>query len=101
MWLLVMFDLPTETRKHRRNYRQFRAKLLADGFNMLQWSVYARPCATFENAEMHAARVADWVPDEGQVRVAMFTAMQFARMKLFFGKFAGTPEKEPEQLSFW
>ena len=41
MWLMVMFDLPTDTPKARRRYRDFRNYLLQDGFDMLQFSVYA------------------------------------------------------------
>lgn len=40
MWILVHFDLPTETKKDRRNYAQFRKKIMADGFAMFQFSMY-------------------------------------------------------------
>jgi CRISPR/Cas system-associated protein endoribonuclease Cas2 len=40
MWLFVFFDLPTETKKDRRNAQQFRKNLLKDGFTMMQFSVY-------------------------------------------------------------
>lgn len=101
MWVLAMFDLPTDTPKMRKRYRQFREKLLKDGFIMLQFSVYARPCANKERADIHAARVEDAVPDEGQVRVLTLTELQFLRMKIFSGKYSLPPEKEPNQLSFW
>ncbi|MEA4904017.1 MAG: CRISPR-associated endonuclease Cas2, partial [Petrimonas sp.] len=31
MWILVFFDLPTETRKERKIYADFRKKLIQDG----------------------------------------------------------------------
>ncbi len=46
MWVVVMFDLPVDTKKARREYTRFRKKLLRDGFMMLQYSVYARHCAS-------------------------------------------------------
>jgi CRISPR-associated protein Cas2 len=32
MWVLVFFDLPTETKKDRKIYSKFRKDLLQDGF---------------------------------------------------------------------
>lgn len=45
MWLFAMFDLPTDTTEDIRNYTRFRKTLLQLGFDMLQFSVYARYCA--------------------------------------------------------
>lgn len=42
MWLFVFFDLPTETKKDRKNASGFRNQLLKDGFSMMQYSVYIR-----------------------------------------------------------
>ena len=57
MWVLVFFDLPTETKKERKIYADFRKKLLKDGFNMFQFSIYLRHCPSSENAEVHANRI--------------------------------------------
>lgn len=43
-WLVVIFDLPVTTAEARREYTQFRDFLLNDGYLMIQFSVYARPC---------------------------------------------------------
>ena len=40
MWLYVMFDLPVETKRQRKNAADFRKNLLKDGFIMHQFSVY-------------------------------------------------------------
>jgi CRISPR-associated protein Cas2 len=101
MWVLTAFDLPTETKAQKTAYRRFREFLLNDGFVMLQFSVYARPCPTPESADTHAERIADKMPDEGQVRILLLTAMQYARMKVFFGQKDVEPEKMPDQLSFF
>ena len=34
MWVLVFFDLPTETKKDKRAYALFRKQLQMDGFTM-------------------------------------------------------------------
>ena len=40
MWVLVFFDLPTESKRERKLYADFRKKLLQDGFTMFQFSMY-------------------------------------------------------------
>lgn len=101
MWVIAMFDLPTETPLMRSKYRKFRDFLLNDGFMMIQYSVYARFCPNRENAETHGDRVALKVPDDGQVRVLIMTELQFSKMKIFCGKSTSPPESGPNQLSFW
>ena len=54
MRLMVMFDLPTDTSQQRKQYRQFRKKLLNEGFIMIQYSVYVRVCTTEKQySDMH------------------------------------------------
>lgn len=50
MWVLVFFDLPTESKRERKLYADFRKKLLQDGFTMFQFSIYVRHCPSRENA---------------------------------------------------
>lgn len=101
MWLLVMFDLPTDDREARKEYSRFRKNLLNSGFLMLQYSVYARPCPSIENTEVHKKRVREALPPDGEVRVAVFTDKQFERMELYLGKRRFRVEKQPDQLSFF
>src|SRR6476619_8417525 len=44
MWVLVMFDLPTETKAERKQYALFRKCILKDGSQMFQFSMYIRHC---------------------------------------------------------
>lgn len=67
MWVIAMFDLPTDTPKERKAYARFRKALLEDGFSMMQYSVYARHCASIDNAEVHVRRMGDRVPSAGEV----------------------------------
>ena len=62
-WLLVTFDLPVGTPAQRKIATNFREFLKDDGFLMLQWSVYARPCVSFARQETHLARVVTKVPE--------------------------------------
>ncbi|MDD3310327.1 MAG: CRISPR-associated endonuclease Cas2 [Dysgonamonadaceae bacterium] len=86
MWVMVFFDLPTETKKDIKNYSIFRKKLIQDGFTMFQFSIYLRHCASRENAEVHIKRVKSFLPPTGQVGILCVTDKQFGMMELFIGK---------------
>lgn len=86
MWILVFFDLPTETKKERKIYSDFRKSLLKDGFNMFQFSIYLRHCASVENAEVHIKRVIKLLPEKGHIGILSITDKQFGAMEIFFGK---------------
>ena len=101
MWLIVMFDLPTYTAEARRGYTLFRKFLLADGFIMMQYSVYMRHCASEENSTVHIRRIKTSLPPDGEVRIVTFTDKQFERMQVFYGKKAKKAEQAPNQLSFF
>lgn len=86
MWVLVFFDLPTETKKDRKVYADFRKKLQSNGFTMFQFSIYLRHCPSRENAEVHIKRVKNALPEHGQVGILCITDKQFGQMELFQGK---------------
>jgi len=86
MWVLVLFDLPTDTKKDRKAATDFRNKLLKDGFTMFQFSIYIRHCASSENADVHIKRVKSFLPEYGKVGILCITDKQFGNLELFFGK---------------
>jgi CRISPR-associated protein Cas2 len=86
MWVLVMFDLPTETKTDRKNYAQFRKKMLSDGFQMFQFSMYLRHCSSRENSEVHIKRVKKILPPKGHVGIMCITDKQFGMMEIFRGQ---------------
>ena len=73
MWILVFFDLPTETKKEKKAYMDFRKMLMKDGFTMFQFSIYVRHCASIENAEVHMKRVQANLPQRGMVGMLCIT----------------------------
>lgn len=86
MWVMVLFDLPTETKKDRKNYTKFRKDILANGFQMFQFSMYIRHCSSRENAEVHTKRVKAILPPKGHVGIMNITDKQFGMMEIFRGK---------------
>ena len=86
MRVVVLFDLPTNTRQERRAATQFRKFLLDDGFDMLQYSVYTRLCPNRDGAEKHMLRVQRNTPEVGSVRVLYLTENQFTNMRILVGE---------------
>lgn len=97
MWILVFFDLPTETKKERKAAADFRKALVGDGFSMFQFSIYIRNCPSVENAEVHIGRVKRILPHYGKIGIIRITDKQFASMELFLGnKTAELPTVEQQ-----
>lgn len=84
MWVLVFFDLPTETAAQRKVYAKFRKDILKDGFTMFQFSIYLRHCASRENAEVHIKRLKTFLPAKGHIGIMCVTDKQFAQMEIFY-----------------
>ena len=101
MWLFVFFDLPTETKKDRRNYTVFRKKLRQDGFSMMQYSVYIRHCPSRETADVHVKRVKAMLPPKGQVSITMITDKQYGNIVNFWGKGESPMPPTPQQLEIF
>ncbi|WP_177763208.1 CRISPR-associated endonuclease Cas2 [Flavobacterium sp. I3-2] len=101
MWVLVFFDLPTETKKQRSVASKFRKLLIDDGFNMFQFSIYLRHCPSKENAEVHIKRTKKNLPPEGKVGILCVTDKQFGQMELFFAKKETQLPDIPQQLELF
>jgi CRISPR-associated protein Cas2 len=92
---MVLFDLPVVTKEERKRYTQFHRFLLQDGYDMVQFSVYARICNGQEAVEKHLARLLSSTPEKGSVRCMQVTEKQFAGMKIVAGK-----KKKKEDSNF-
>lgn len=101
MWVLVFFDLPTDTKKERKSASEFRKKLVKDGFIMFQYSIYLRHCPSMENAKVHIRRVKSILPPLGQVGILSITDKQFGAMELFSEKKEKKPPIENLQLELF
>lgn len=101
MWVLVFFDLPTETKKERKEYADFRKNLLCDGFTMFQFSIYVRHCASRENADVHIRRVKNILPPHGDVGILCITDKQFGDIELFHSQKEKPVSSEGQQLELF
>lgn len=86
LWIFVLFDLPTESKKDRKIYAKFRKEILNDGFAMFQFSIYLRHCSSRENADVHVRRIKKILPPKGNIGILTITDKQFGMMELYYGK---------------
>lgn len=101
MWVLLMFDLPVVTKKQRTQAARFRNDLIADGYQRVQWSIYARFCPTVQKAKRDGRAALDNLPPEGECRVLYLTDHQWHRMVVVRHKKEASPEPEPQQLAIF
>ena len=101
LWIQVLFDLPTYSKKHRKAASEFRNALLDMGFAMAQFSVYQRFCVGKEVAEKYIKNVEKIIPEEGKVHILQFTDKQYENIITFNGKSQRERRKNPEQYELF
>ncbi len=101
LWIFVFFDLPTTTKKEKKQHARFRKSLLQDGFTMLQYSIYIRHSNSRENADVHIKRVKSFLPQKGEVILFTLTDKQFGMMELFRGVNEADLPPTPQQLELF
>lgn len=105
-WIVVAFDLPVLLPEQRKEASRFRKDLLNDGFVMLQFSLYTRPCTSWEKLEKHVTRLKNYCPSGGNVRTWFMTDKQWEKSFSIMGKNynqgkRSTDESIPQQTEFW
>lgn len=100
-WVLVFFDLPVGTPEERRDAANFRKGLIRDGYVMVQFSVYARPCGSADRVETQVRRLRSKIPPRGEVRGMIVTDAQWGRMIVMRSRKREEPEDMPEQMMFF
>ena len=92
MRILVFFDLPVKTKPQRTAATRFHNFLLADGYYMVQLSVYARICNGMDSVQAHKNRLYRALPARGAVRMLVITERQYENIEILLGK----PEEQEE-----
>ncbi|MCE5322156.1 CRISPR-associated endonuclease Cas2 [bacterium] len=102
MRLVVLYDLPVVSRVHKKAYVRFHKFLLRDGYDMVQYSVYARICNGQDAINKHVARLKANLPNDGCVRCMQVTEKQFADILVLVGeKKKKENQKYANQLTFF
>lgn len=98
MWILVMFDLPTDTKLQRKAAGEFRNFLLDAGYERCQFSIYARFVNGKEAVETRIGQIERALPAQGDIQILSFTDRQFRDIVHFSDQGRRGPRKNPEQL---
>ncbi len=93
MVLFVMFDMPTETKKDLKKYRNFRKKLFELGFIMFQYSIYIRFCRSLVISQKYEKKIEQYAPLNGSIRVLKITEEQYKNM-IIIENYREKPEKK-------
>lgn len=98
LWCLVMFDLPTDTKRQRKAATKFREYLLDEGFERAQFSVYARFVNGREGFDARVGRIECHLPDAGDVQILQFTDKQYENIHHYSDQGRRAKRKNPDQL---
>jgi CRISPR-associated protein Cas2 len=101
MWIIVMFDLPVDTREHARAATKFREFLLDEGFEMAQFSVYARFVNGKEHFDTYVRRIGRNLPLRGEIHILQFTDKQYENIIRFSTQSRRPTRKNPDQLALF
>ncbi len=82
LYILIMFDLPTTSKKDIKRYSKFRKLMLNDGFMMIQYSVYIRICKSNYSANAHIKYIKRIIPLKGEVRILKLTDKVYNSMEI-------------------
>ncbi|WP_262604997.1 MULTISPECIES: CRISPR-associated endonuclease Cas2 [unclassified Staphylococcus] len=85
MRVILMFDLPVETKTQRRIYSKFRKRLLEEGFLMMQYSIYIKSVANKDAANYTIRAIKQFLPQDGHVRALVITEKQYEKMQILLG----------------
>lgn len=81
MRILVLFDLPMETKTQRKTYRELIKFLKSEGYIRIQFSVYAKICINFLATKTAIKRLEKIAPTEGNIRYMVITETQYLQIK--------------------
>ncbi len=101
MWIMVMFDMPTETKKDKKKYRWFRGRLIKEGYIMMQYSIYIKSYHSYESAVYGKKKLKEFIKVnllKGSIRIMLFTDKQFSNMDIIVGAKKKSERSAPKQL---
>ncbi|EGK7562624.1 CRISPR-associated endonuclease Cas2 [Campylobacter coli] len=85
MRVLLMFDMPTKSKKDQKNANKFRNSLIKLGFFMMQFSVYVKICKGSVSTKTTIKSIEKILPPYGNIRVLTITEKQFDNMQILLG----------------
>lgn len=94
---MVLFDLPVVEPEERKAATRFRNQLKDLGFEMAQFSVYARWTTGKDKVQTIIKQVQEALPPGGKVDILQFTDKQYENIISYHGKQRDKRRKNPDQ----
>lgn len=86
MRLLVLYDLPTTSKRDLKYASTFRKNLISRGFLMMQESIYIKQCLNNDVVNRVIMFIEKNLPPNGDVRILAITEKQYMDMKILVGE---------------
>lgn len=86
MRMIIMFDLPSTTKKELKAYRKWHKFLVRNGFVMMTESVYSRLLLNKSISESERNLVKHNLPSQGVVQLLEITERQFSTIEYCLGE---------------
>lgn len=83
--ILLLFDLPNETAKERRDYAAFRKHIIKRGYVMIQKSVYVKYLRNIASSESELAELDVFAPSAGGVAAIPLNVSNFSKFRSLRG----------------
>ena len=93
--LFIMFDLPVQTSRNRREYRRFVKYITNAGFIRIQYSVYSKLILNRGTLQFQINKLKEQVPHDGTVQTLIVTEKQYTEMEFLVGQ----PSNEMQLLT--
>ncbi|MBO4501144.1 MAG: CRISPR-associated endonuclease Cas2 [Clostridia bacterium] len=84
--ILLLFDLPCETKKQRRAYAAFRKFIRSNGYVFIQKSVYCKPVCSHGALKSELKRISSAAPEDGNVAALPLGYAAFMQIKTISGE---------------
>ncbi len=98
MRTILFFDLPVETVKQKKAYRDFVKQLKINGFFRMQKSVFCKMSIDMQNVDSTINRLKSKLPNEGVVMSLTVTEKQFENMVYLLGDYKSELLETDERL---
>jgi len=83
--MLLLFDLPADTKLRQREYRRFRKAIMKEGYMAIQESVYVKLLRSTSSLAGEYRKIGMVSPENGNVFLLPMTLTQFRRMRAIRG----------------
>lgn len=83
--VLILYDLPMSDTVNRKHYTKFRKEILSLGCYLVQYSVYAKVLKNEIYYDSFIAKLKQFIPEKGEIRVIKITERQYDDMMFLSG----------------